>query len=365
MEIRFDPLNAQEAAAVEAFLRARNVPQAGVITPAMLAGLGLPASIDRADMSGEQLRAAYDAQESRPMIPAKPFVAPTREEIREVIAEHRDVLSNLTDEASAQSATPLPSAPLPAAADMFASAPAAAPATPASAKPVPPPPVPTVSATAAPSAPAASTSPAGDVDARGLPWDARIHSGSREKNKDGSWRQRRNLNDPDMVARVEAELRALMAVPVSDAAQVQAEQIAEDATVSQRAVPLPPPVPTTTPTAPPATLGVSTVAEISSVPPVPNVPPVPASSAPATAPIPSPPAVPVPPIAAAPAAPITFAGLMMRITGAIRQNKLTEEQVHDGLRELGMEPTQIGLLSTKPEALPKMAAYLDALIGVA
>jgi hypothetical protein len=50
------------------------------------------------------------------------------------------------------------------------------------------------------------------LDAKGLPWDARIHAGSKTQNADGSWRQRRNLNDPALVSRVEAELRAAMNV---------------------------------------------------------------------------------------------------------------------------------------------------------
>lgn len=51
---------------------------------------------------------------------------------------------------------------------------------------------------APPSAPAASTAappsinPA-DVDSAGQLWDARIHASSRAKNKDGTWRARRNV----------------------------------------------------------------------------------------------------------------------------------------------------------------------------
>lgn len=46
------------------------------------------------------------------------------------------------------------------------------------------------------------------VDAEGLVWDSRIHSSSRELNKDGTWRKRRGVNS-DLVAMVEAELRGL------------------------------------------------------------------------------------------------------------------------------------------------------------
>jgi hypothetical protein len=53
-----------------------------------------------------------------------------------------------------------------------------------------------------------------DLDVHGLPWDARIHSGGKgdRKNADGSWRRRRGVED-DEVARVEAELRQIMAIP--------------------------------------------------------------------------------------------------------------------------------------------------------
>lgn len=48
-------------------------------------------------------------------------------------------------------------------------------------------------------------------DADGIKWDARIHSSSRELNKDGTWRKRRGVNT-DLVTQVEAELRGAPAV---------------------------------------------------------------------------------------------------------------------------------------------------------
>ena len=44
------------------------------------------------------------------------------------------------------------------------------------------------------------------VDVKGLPWDSRIHAGSKEKNGDGSWRKKRGVDDT-LVAEVEAQLR--------------------------------------------------------------------------------------------------------------------------------------------------------------
>lgn len=74
------------------------------------------------------------------------------------------------------------------------------------------------------------TPPATDtnLDINGLPWDARIHAGSRERNTDGSWRVRRRpkgVEEADWdatLARVTAELTDLMAIPVSPGAVADA-----------------------------------------------------------------------------------------------------------------------------------------------
>lgn len=64
--------------------------------------------------------------------------------------------------------------------------------------------------------------PASDIDADGLPWDARIHSGNQERNADSTWRARRKPKDvtpeqwAEQVAQVRDELFALMAIPVAD-----------------------------------------------------------------------------------------------------------------------------------------------------
>lgn len=68
----------------------------------------------------------------------------------------------------------------------------------------------------APPAPTAAAQPAAQpgsvpVDSRGLPWDARIHSGSRAVNADKSWRFKRNV-DPALQVSVEAELRQVMGI---------------------------------------------------------------------------------------------------------------------------------------------------------
>jgi hypothetical protein len=103
--------------------------------------------------------------------------------------------------------------------------------------PAPPSTVPEV-----PAAPSTSA-PSGELDVKGVPWDERIHAGTKARNADGSWRQRRGLNDPALVARVEAELRAggpTLIPPVA------AEAVQHAAQVFAGTVP-PPPVVATPP----------------------------------------------------------------------------------------------------------------------
>jgi len=85
------------------------------------------------------------------------------------------------------------------------------------------------------------TPPATDtnLDVNRLPWDARIHAGSRERNTDGSWRVRRKPKTVEQdewdatLARVTAELTDLMAIPVSPGAvsDAAAEEALTDAEV--------------------------------------------------------------------------------------------------------------------------------------
>lgn len=50
-----------------------------------------------------------------------------------------------------------------------------------------------------------------EVDSKGMPWDERIHSGSKAKVADGQWRKKKGLNDEALVHRIEAEIRAHVA----------------------------------------------------------------------------------------------------------------------------------------------------------
>ena len=58
----------------------------------------------------------------------------------------------------------------------------------------------------------------GDTDKNGFPWHADIHSSSKEKNQDGSWRYKRGA-DKSVIQAVEAQLRAALAAPAQPAPQ--------------------------------------------------------------------------------------------------------------------------------------------------
>lgn len=281
----------------------------------------------------------------------------------DVGAEHSDLdVDPAVTPVSAVPLPPAPPAPLAAAAELFTTAPEA----PAAGVPAPPtvaaPPAPTAPGSAVPPAPAAPSNPvnSAELDKAGLPWDARIHSGSREKIKDGTWRQRRNLPEGER-ERVEAELRALMALP--------ANVVIGDAPTS--AVPLPPAVPAAPATAP-ATITASpatpaTVPVSASGGEAPNVPPAPPSSAPATAAIPTPPAPPAS-TAAAPSAPGTgganpFAALMTKITSGVTGGRFTEAQVHAAMAEQGLQPSQMAHLAARHDLAELISARLDQFVA--
>lgn len=211
-------------------------------------------------------------------------------------------------------------------------------------------------AAAIPPAPSPAPSPVApssgvELDAKGLPWDARIHSGpadKKPKNTDGTWRRKRGTDDA-LIAQVEAELRQVMgappAVPTPPAAP---------AAVSPE--PAPAPAPTAAPVAPPPTLaaadtehgqGVATPAP--TPPPVPPVQPAPVE--PPAAPVPPP----VPPTPAA-GPPTTFADLMRKITAAQTSGTLTVAQTTETAQALGL--TAVRDLINRPDLIPSFYAAM-------
>lgn len=80
------------------------------------------------------------------------------------------------------------------------------------------------------------------VDAAGLPWDARIHSGAKSKLANGNWKLLRGV-DPALVASVEAELRGNpqpAAAPSAPPPPVTAPATSTPAPVAPSAPPTPP-----------------------------------------------------------------------------------------------------------------------------
>lgn len=197
----------------------------------------------------------------------------------------------------------------------------------------PVPPVPNSANVAAPVAPQTpAPAPGVEVDARGLPWDARIHSRTKTKLANGNWKNARGVEAATLTA-VENELRLLMAIPAG--APVAAPS------------PIVNPVPT---------------------PPVVSPPLAPVATAPA--PVPTPPVAPAPvstastasPSSPAPAA-ITdpFPALMQKIVQATTARQLNQAQVNTILAQSGLQA--LPQLLSRPDLIPTVEQGVDAQIA--
>ena len=183
-------------------------------------------------------------------------------------------------------------------------------------------------------APTASPPVSFEVDADGVPWDSRIHSGpadKRPKNADGRWRRGRGVDD-ETHARVTAELRqAAGLAPVAPAPAAPVPPSPEPAAAA-------PPVPAAPVAAAPA--------------PAPTAPPpIPAAAATESGPA-------VATVAASPA-PTNFAEVMRYVTGRQTAGTLTVAQTSEvcaalnlaGLRDLMQQPDMIpAFMASLPEA---------------
>ncbi len=192
----------------------------------------------------------------------------------------------------------------------------------ASADLTPPPPPPSANAPA-------GSSIYGELDKNGLPWDERIHSSSKNKNADETWRYLRG-GDVDLRATVEAELRAKLA---------NAE----------------------TPPAPPIVVtGQGTVtAETSDLTPPPPPPPAPAAAA--DAPPPPPPVV--EPQADPSPTGVTAAAVFKRVTELKATGKIDQSGIDAALASVDVESLASFMKRAKEDGLP--AAVLNALNTIA
>jgi len=217
-------------------------------------------------------------------------------------------------------------APSSAAADNIPTAPTADTSAAPSPSDAPPPvPLPTTGETAPE---AAASAPAPAVDAAGLPWDARIHAGTKAVNADGRWKKRKGVQPLD-VSKVEAELRAQLAAGAP-------APVAETAPAAAPAAPVPLPPGAAAP-----------VATGDAVPPVP-VPPAPQAPAP------------VPPAPAA-AGGLTFPQLMGRVTALMREGKVTREETGEAVVAVCGPGVALADLAKRPGDVAAVGEYLEAL----
>lgn len=153
----------------------------------------------------------------------------------------------------------------------------------------------------------------GAVDSEGLPYDARIHSSSKAKNKTGAWKVARNM-DAKLLAKVRAELIALR-----DAAKVST-----------------PPAAIATPPAPP--LLAETLAAKPPAPPAPPSPPAPVETS-------------------ANDNAKNFTALLRHISGSVNGNQITSVQVNEILTARGIP--QMGLLGKRPDLFDAIRVDID------
>lgn len=156
------------------------------------------------------------------------------------------------------------------------------------------------------------TAPTGERDKEGIPWDERIHSGSKEKSQTGIWKRRRNTPDATFDA-VMAELRAANTSRTMEAA----------------AGIVPPPPPPSVP-APPTTSPAQS-----------QTPAAPAASS------------------TAPAGSATFPEIMRKVTGLQAAGKINPEQVANLLLSVGANPPSVSSLHRDAGLIPAFEALLD------
>lgn len=161
------------------------------------------------------------------------------------------------------------------------------------------------------------------LDKNGLPWDERIHSSSKVKTSDGSWRMKRGVDDAKAAA-VSAELKALMAIPSAPAPPVDPVLVAA----------LIPPAPAAAVVNTPAVITESLApsATTAFVPPAPSVDDRQA-----------------------------FVSLITLASGAIGQKKLTQEELTSVVQTMGVP--SLPLLANRLDLIPQVRNTLEMLIA--
>jgi hypothetical protein len=161
------------------------------------------------------------------------------------------------------------------------------------------------------------------LDKSGLPWDERIHAGSKTTTADELWRKKRGVADT-LVTTVEAELRALMNIPAPAAPAISTPRMSKAVDPLDCSAWVPPAVP----------------------------------AAPAAAIIAAPP----PP----PAAPIVddrqaFVNLIGKASAAIQGQKLTQEELNAACIAVGVP--SLPLLANRLDLVPQVEALINSTIA--
>lgn len=173
---------------------------------------------------------------------------------------------------------------------------------------------------------AGGTVNAGDFDAAGTPWDARIHASTKTTKADGTWTRRKNVSDVIYAATM-AELSQRTAGTVPTAAPVvtaPASPVAAVGIVDNGQIAIPSPV-----VVPPPTMAAPTAV-------IPTVPVMPAATVPA---MPETPAAPVvtPAVEAAVVVPATegmpFQVFMPKVSAAMQSGKFNQETLNSWLAQ--------------------------------
>ncbi len=125
-----------------------------------------------------------------------------------------------------------------------------------------------------------------DLDVRGLPYDARIHSAGKSKNQDGTWRYRRGV-DPTLIEQVEKEISTIKSVasPLQNAPIPPVPSSPSPAAMpafEAPAQPMAPPVQQQMPLAPPSMLAPPDQTQVPAQPEVARHPDAPAFASPTT-----------------------------------------------------------------------------------
>lgn len=187
-----------------------------------------------------------------------------------------------------------------------------------------------------------------DVDSAGLPWDERIHSSSKAKKGDGTWKIKRGLEAGVAQAITAAALAAKIATPTTSVPALS--------TAVPQNVPIMSPVPALVSNTPVTLPPTST----SAVPVFPGASVLPGATAVPTAPASAVPVSDVSAAGAVPAAPVSpvvrFREMMGKISAALGNKAITQENVKAAHEAVGLAQLQQAVLH--PDKIPDIERAL-------